>query len=370
MSQKYKNIYVAATSQHVGKTTSTLGLVSAFLQKDINVGYCKPVGQKFLIDKYVDKDTLLFADLIKFEIDPLLHSPVVLPSQKVRELILAPSENDFRNRVLSAAAQLNERHELTIFEGTGHPGVGSVAELSNARVAKLIDAGVIMIVEGGVGSTIDMLHMCTSLFREEQVPLIGVIINKVLVDKMEKVHNYVGAWLKRKKIPLLGILPYDEQLAFPLMSTIADTLKASVEVNDHKLDSSRVENMLAGSLVDLKELKSSQNLLLIASHRTISRAIKRVESFMGIQNIAQCPLSGIIVTGEGDIDENTLAYINTHELPLLRTHHDTFGAVLKISRIEVKINRHTPWKIARAIELIKANVDLEYVLNHTALLKK
>ncbi|MEZ4908897.1 MAG: dethiobiotin synthase [Saprospiraceae bacterium] len=45
---KYKNIYVAATSQHVGKTTSTLGIVKTFQERGIHVGYCKPVGQQFL----------------------------------------------------------------------------------------------------------------------------------------------------------------------------------------------------------------------------------------------------------------------------------------------------------------------------------
>ena len=156
---KYRNVYVAATSQHVGKTTSTLGLVSTFLQQGINIGYCKPVGQKFLRDRLVDKDTLLFADLIKFDIQPELHSPVVLPSSKVRELIKHPERNDFEQKIIAAKNSLNEMHEMTIFEGTGHTGVGSVAGLSNARVAKLLDAGVIMIVEGGIGSTIDMLHM-------------------------------------------------------------------------------------------------------------------------------------------------------------------------------------------------------------------
>ena len=67
---KYRNLYIAASSQHVGKTTSTLGLTSTFIQKGLNVGYCKPVGQKFLKfqDLSVDKDTLLFADLINFDI--------------------------------------------------------------------------------------------------------------------------------------------------------------------------------------------------------------------------------------------------------------------------------------------------------------
>ena len=63
---------MAATSQHVGKTTSTLGLVSSFVRKGLNVGYSKPVGQKHLnFENYkVDKDTILFADLIHFQIIP------------------------------------------------------------------------------------------------------------------------------------------------------------------------------------------------------------------------------------------------------------------------------------------------------------
>jgi len=359
---KYKNIYVAASSQHVGKTTSTLGLVSTFLRRGINVGYCKPVGQKFLIDKVVDKDTLLFADLIKFDIKPEVHSPVVLPGKTVRDLIKYPDQFQFREKILKAGKVLNERHDLTIFEGTGHPGVGSVAGLSNARVAKLLDAGVIMIIEGGVGSTIDMLNMCTALFREESVPIIGVIINKVIVEKMDMVSEYLGIWLKRQGIPLLGIMPYDERLAYPLMSTVASTLKATVELHRDRLDN-RVENMMAGSLVDLKELKSFQNLLLIASIRTINRAIKKVRSFSDLKGIKESPLCGVIVTGGGDMDKESLDYIKAHQLPLLRSNFDTYGAVLKISRIEVKINRHTPWKVSRAIDLIKSNVDLDFILD-------
>ena len=63
-----RNVYVAASSQHVGKTTSTLGLVSALIKRGYKVGYCKPVGQKSLeVDNLrVDKDTVLFADLIDF----------------------------------------------------------------------------------------------------------------------------------------------------------------------------------------------------------------------------------------------------------------------------------------------------------------
>lgn len=69
---------MAATSQHVGKTTSTLGLVSSFLRKGLNVGYSKPVKHLNFENFKVDKDTILFADLIHFQIIPEVHSPVIL----------------------------------------------------------------------------------------------------------------------------------------------------------------------------------------------------------------------------------------------------------------------------------------------------
>ena len=161
-------------------------------------------------------------------------------------------------------------------------------------------------------------------------------------------------------------MPYDERLAYPLMSKVAASIKAVVEMHEDKLDN-RVENMLAGSLVDVKELKTFQNLLLIASMRTMNRAIKKVRSFSELKGVKECPLSGVIVTGAGDIDPESLDYIKENQLPLLRTNLDTYGAVIKISRIEVKINRHTPWKVNRAIELIKSNVDLEKVLERSKL---
>ena len=86
---QYNPIYIAATSQHVGKTTTTLGLASAFSRLGLDVGYCKPVGQKHIsIDgMQVDKDTVLFADLLKFDIEPRLHSPVILGSGATKRLL-------------------------------------------------------------------------------------------------------------------------------------------------------------------------------------------------------------------------------------------------------------------------------------------
>lgn len=359
----FQNIYVAATSQHVGKTTSTLGLVSAFMQRGYKVGYCKPIGQKFLDiqNLRVDKDTLLFADLIHFDVKPELHSPVILGPGATTSLLDSPDKYQPKQRILEAAKLLEENNELVVFEGTGHPGVGSVANLSNARVARYLNAGLVMVVEGGIGSTIDKLNMCLALFREEGVPIIGVIVNKVLPEKIEKVRKYVKKWLDSQGLTLLGVVPYDKSLAYPVIKTIADSINGIITHNPEKLYN-QVEEILAGSLIDLKELKSFKDLLLVASVRSLDEAIKKISSISDMISEGDTPLSGIVATGQGTPGASCLDYIEKHKIPMIRTNLDTYGSVIKISRIEVKINRNTPWKIKRAIELVERNVDIDAIL--------
>jgi len=360
---KSKSIYVAATKQHVGKTTSTLGLVSALSNLGKKVGYSKPVGQKFLDigDLRVDKDTILFADLLGFDIIPEIHSPLILGRGATEEILDGHFAENLEQIILDAREKLERKHDVVIYEGTGHPGVGSIAGLSNAKVAKLLNAKVIMVVEGGIGSTIDMLNMCTALFREEGVEIIEVIINKVRVDKIEKVTHYLKKWLDLKGYPLLGVIPYDISLAYPLILTVSKAIKGKILHNIDKLDN-KVANIIAGSLIDYEKVRDKEDLLLVVSNRVLADAITKINVITATADKKESPLAGIVVTGEGEIDQTVLDYIDKHKTPLIRTDLDTYGSVLKISRIEVKINRNTPWKVRRAIQLIEDNIQLEPIL--------
>lgn len=357
------NLYVAATSQHVGKTTNTLGLVSAFMKRGFNVGYCKPVGQElFEVEELrVDKDTVLFADLIHFDLDPREHSPIIIGSGATTKLLDNPDIVDLEGTILEAARLLQSHKELIIYEGTGHPGVGSIAGISNAHVAKILKAGVIMVVEGGIGSTIDRLNLSMALFREEKVPIIGIIVNKVIPEKLDKVRHYVGKWLSSHGLQLLGVIPYDKVMAYPVMKSVADAIDGIVTHNQDQLDN-KVEDILAGSLIDLKELKTFNNLLLVVSVRSLDGAINKIRSICEMMDKDEAPLAGIVATGDGTPGRECLEYIENHRIPMVRTSLDTYGSVLKISRIEVKINRNTPWKVNRAIELVAQNVDVDAIL--------
>ena len=364
---KYKNLYVAATSQHVGKTTSTLGLVTAFMHQNIKVGYCKPVGQKFvdIQNLRVDKDAFLFSDVMQFELKPELHSPVILGQGVTADYLDHPEAYDFKARIERAAEQLQAEHELVIFEGTGHPGVGHVVNLPNDHVAKMVGAPAVMVVEGGIGSTIDMLNLCLSRFRKTDVPIIGVIVNKVRPDKMDRVEHYVNQWLTPHNIPLLGMLPYDTSMVQPLLKTVTEAVNGVVIYNEDALYN-RVRQILAGSLITPDEMRGDDMLLVVSTMR-VDTALEQIRQLSHDMEREGSPLCGIIATGQGSISSASINYIRKHNIPLIRTALDTYGTVLKISRIEVKINQRTPWKVQRAIEMIQANINLDLLLERLQL---
>jgi len=224
----------------------------------------------------------------------------------------------------------------------------------------MLDAKVIMVVEGGIGSTIDKLNMCSALFREEGVEVLGVIINKVYPEKIEKIENYVGKWLKKKNIALLGVVPYDQTLAYPLVWTITKAIEGTIEYFNEK-GFNRVAGILGGSFFNVDDIENKKDLLLVVSSRGLKEAIKKIIKYGKEQKKEESPLSGIVVTGEYSIPRLARDYVKKHKIPLMRTELDTYGVVIRITKLEVKINRRTPWKIAKAIELIKQNVNTKLV---------
>ena len=367
-----KSIYVAASGQHVGKTTSTLGLTAALSGLNLNgVGYCKPVGQEVtdFEDLTVDKDAFLFSRIMNFELSQKIHSPVILGKGATSAYLDDPNKFPYQKNILEAAKFLHNHNEMVVYEGTGHPGVGSVVNLSNAEVAKLLDAKVIMVVEGGVGNTIDKLNMSLALFREKKVPIIGVIVNKVLPKKMEKIEHYIGIKLKQMGIPLLGLLPYEKRMSYPIMYTVKEAIGGECISCETKL-LNRVEKIIPGSLVyDVENIHKHSNQLLVVSYKRANESIRTVEAVTAKMGRETSPLAGIILTGQGRLNPGegahpmvNMDYIEKHQIPVISTNLDTLGAYTKINQIEVKINTDTPWKVKRAIELIKNHVDLEKIM--------
>ena len=358
-------LYIAATSQHVGKTTCTLGLMAAIRDRDCRVSYCKPVGQEWVEQNglQVDKDALLFARGMDFELNAELHSPVIIGNGVTAAYLDNPSRYTFNAAITRASRRLQAQNDVVIYEGTGHPGVGSVCDVSNAQVAQLLGAPVVMIVEGGIGSTIDQLNMNLALFRERRVPVRGIIVNKTRPAKLDKVRHYVGKYLDKMGIPLLGVLPFEKILSNPIMASVRHSLKGKTLLNKQGLNN-QVEHIASGSLLAQEEVENLRNLLVIVSHRRLEEALTALQSILRERGLPASTISGVVVTGLTE-EVPYLAhtdFLNDNCIPVIACPLDTYGAAVRISQMEVKINLKTPWKIRRAVELIEEYVDMDLLL--------
>ena len=118
-----------------GKTTVALGLLAALIDRGLNTGFIKPVGQRYdIVDgQPADEDAILMRSALGLP-DPLaVMSPVHIPRGFTRAYISGEETPDLPRRIRRAHAKVGEGREALLIEGTGHAGVGAVEGPDPAR---------------------------------------------------------------------------------------------------------------------------------------------------------------------------------------------------------------------------------------------
>jgi len=225
-----KPIFVAATRQHVGKTTVSLALMSGLQKRFRRVGFIKPVGQQHIAVEdesgktiRVDKDCQVMKEY--FSLDHVNYSdisPVIIPRGYTSKYIDGLVQNETQVKAITASfATIDAKSDVTLVEGTGHSGVGSVVEVSNARAAAMLGAEVVLVANGGLGRAFDELEMNRQMFAQEGVAVRGVVLNKVLPDKVEMVREKMTKLLQQRwGVPLIGVVPDLAYLGKPTLNDI------------------------------------------------------------------------------------------------------------------------------------------------------
>ena len=222
MNTETPRIFIAATRQNDGKTTVSLGLMAALQKYYPRVGYIKPVGQRFVEveEKKIDEDTVLMDTVYQLNCPLVDMSPIAVEPDFTRRYLTSANNEALVKTITKAFDRVAWEKEFVVCEGSGHAGVGSVFDLSNAQVARILHAKVIIVTQGGIGRPIDEVYLNNAVFEKEGVELIGVILNKVHEDKIEQIADFARRGFKRKGIDLLGVLPHRRILSSPTLDLI------------------------------------------------------------------------------------------------------------------------------------------------------
>jgi BioD-like phosphotransacetylase family protein len=361
MNETTPRVFIAATRQNDGKTTTSLGLLAAIQQHFPRVGYIKPVGQRFveIAEHKIDEDTVLMDSVYRLDCPLVDMSPIAVEPDFTRKYLADSNYDALVRRIHKAFDRVAWEKDFVLCEGSGHAGVGSVFDLSNAQVAKVLKAKVVIVTRGGIGKPIDEVALNQALFEKEGVQVIGVIVNKVLPDKVDYVAEFVRKGLKRKGLDLLGVIPHQPILSRPTLQSICDELNAE-RMNKSTQMTNLVEDIVIGAMSVQNAMQFFQRGVLVIIPGDREDILLAAAAEMCSSDAPG--LAGIVLTGNLKPGEHVMKLIREMPFPVLLAKQDSYEAASQVHDMTVKTRPDDKAKISLIRDLIAKHVDVKRIL--------
>lgn len=357
-----RKIFVAATGQHSGKTTTSLSLMHLARKKYGRVGFIKPLGPKpcSYRGRTMDMDAALIAEIYGLDEDLPFMSPVVLPPGATKQVLEGRIDSDGLLAAMKAAtAELEQRCDFLVIEGSGHSGVGTVIGMSNARVARELDAPVMIISGGGIGNVVDNVALNLAMFRQEGVAVRLVLANKLLPAKRQESLHYLQLAFGKLGVTVWGGFNYSPILANPTLSRIAKILDRPLK-GDAAAASRIIHHVQLGaaSTQRVADLLEESSLVLVNSTRD--------ELLVMLASLYRHPehrnkIAGLVIPGLQPVSTITQMIIDGSGIPYVRTEITNAEAFTTVSSDVSKITAEDAEKLAMVRQLAEAELDFDAI---------
>lgn len=359
-----QRIFLAATGQNRGKTTVSLGLAAGILRGGHRLGFLKPVGQRYLVidGTRADEDAVLMKEV--FDMPDALNdmSPVTLPRHFTTDFVMGRVTDDLASAVLEADRTVARDKDVVLIEGTGHAGVGAVIGLSNAAVAAMLDAPVLIVSEGGVGRPIDEIVLNHALFERHGVRVAGALVNKVNVDANPDLPEVLRQGLAQHGIELIGCIPFSELLANPSLELIVTHLKGELLAGD-ATPGAVIGGVAIGAMRADHAVPYLRDRTLIITPGDRDDLIEvALEAFQSGRERGHPLVTGVVLTGGFRPPDGLLQQLRSAGLFTYVVDTDTYRTAENVHDILVKTHPTDTDKIATIIDLVGGALSPEGLL--------
>jgi len=354
-------LFIAATEQNTGKTTTAVGLYAELRKTFERIGFIKPVGQRFVDveGKQIDEDSVLIRDTFGTQVPIEDMSPIAVEPMFTRRYINHANNEALTRRIQHSFDRAAWEKDFALIEGTGHAGVGSVFDLSNARVARILKSKVLLITPGGIGRPIDEGALNAALFEKEGVEVIGVVMNKVLPDRLESIEEIARRGFGRLGLELLGVLPEEEILMQPTLQQVCEHIGGET-YHGPEYARNRVAYTMIGAMSSANLFRNviPGTLLVVPGDRedVVLAAISRsLESDGG-------PFCGIVLSDNLKPNDRLLEIMKGAPLPVIGSKRNSYSIASRIHSMTVKTLPGDTEKISRIQNLVSEYVDVPRIL--------
>jgi len=235
-----KNIIVTSIRKDAGKTSVIVGLAKNSSKK---MGYLKPFGDRLLYRKkrLWDFDAAVCTTAMKAEESPEEMS-IGFDHSKLRFMYDATTTAE---KVREIAAQNSRGKEIMLIESSMEITRGLSVHLDAISLCEYLGGELLVVLSGTNDQIVDDAIALKKTIDMRGIKLAGVIVNKV--HDVEDFKAVYSEYFEALELPVLGIIPYAENLTKPSMRFLADLFFAKILAGERGLDNT-IKDVFVGAM--------------------------------------------------------------------------------------------------------------------------
>lgn len=340
-------VYVGSTASHSGKNLLCLGLGRRLLDDGVAFAFSKPYGgNPFRVNEaYTDADAWLINETLGLGQSPEQCCPVVRTQDLVAHS-LRHQAGDLMTIIRGACQDLGQAKDLLLLAGGGTLASGAVSGISGYRVARELEARVLLVDRYENDFYLDHLLHARDCLGDR---LLGVVINSVDQEMNAALEETVLPYLADEGVAVLGRLPRDQILGSLAVADLMEMLGGKL------LSGAKFSDRLATRFfIGAMQVRHAHKFFGgVRDFACIVGGDRPDMQLAAIEGGAAC----LILTGNLYPSEIILSRAEEHEVPVLVVRDDTFSVAHRLERLREAAPLRAGAKVARGLKLVMEGVD-------------
>jgi BioD-like phosphotransacetylase family protein len=340
-----EKLVIASTGKGAGKTSLIMGMAKALGK---SFGYVKPLGDRMVYreKKVWDYDAELIASVFGMKENPE-DMTIGFEHSKLRYMY---DEEGRRRKLLEMVSHAGK--ELLFVEGAENLRYGISLGLDPLSITRDIGGKLLVLIDGHGDVLLD-----DTIFVKNYLDMTHVAFKGVIFNSVQNPEDFEAVYLReitKQGIPVLGILPYEKELAYVTADFLAKRLFAKVVTGEKGL-SRVVKNILVGAM-SINALY--QTPLFKQEGKLVITPGDRADMILAaIESDAAC----LVITNNILPSSSIISKAEERNIPLLLVSQDTYRVATQIDAIESLIAKEDTQKITLLEQMVRKHVNLKEI---------
>ncbi len=332
-----------------GKTSLIVGLCKA---SGKNFGYMKPLGDRLMYRKkrLWDYDAALMVGIFGLSEDA---GEITIGFEPSRLGYMYDRES-IEQRIRSMAEDMEASRDVLAVEAGRDIRFGSKIHMDAISLAKCLDAKMVMIIHGDENTILDDIS-----FLKRYIDLTGVKFGGVIINQIPNLDDFTETRMpeiKEMGVPVLGCVPYVENMNLINIRFLAEKLMAKVIAGEKNINGN-VKNVLVGAMNAEEAIKK---LIFNKADKLIITSGDRTDMLLAT---LEHDTAAVLLTNNLMPPQRIISRFDEAGVPLLLTHQDTYQAATQVNELESLLTINDDSKIDLLEKLSKKHLDIETILD-------